>query len=386
MKIEIIGKFFDNHSLSIINREIATRLSDKFDVYITPVDPFSNQAKMPIDKLKQLKNLSEKELNVPDIQVRHVYPPIWNWPIDRKTKVVYIQPWEWEKIPFEWQHKFETFADALIVPSNWEKALFSKAGLNPNKLFSVANGYDDKLFNKLKGNAFEGVDPDKFNFIYVGCSQHRKGLDIVLNAWKDTFTRADKARLILKDTPKIYGASNILNETIRIQYTHNCAPIHYIDDDLSAEQMADLYKASKVIVHPYRAEGFGMPVQEALACGCLPIVPSGGPTDEFVGEVAYKIPVERKTFDIHDPKFFAFKPGDAGTHMNSHAFYNEPHLESFKNLLRKIYMNHQKEKEFKKVREHNCKNTWSNVIPEYEKVFETIHNFPSTQRVDKTVK
>ena len=40
MKIEIIGKFFDNHSLSIINREIATRLSDKFDVYITPVDPF----------------------------------------------------------------------------------------------------------------------------------------------------------------------------------------------------------------------------------------------------------------------------------------------------------------------------------------------------------
>ena len=152
MKIEIIGKFFDNHSLSIINREIATRLSDKFDVYITPVDPFSNQAKMPIDKLKQLKNLSEKELNVPDIQVRHVYPPIWNWPLDRKTKVVYIQPWEWEKIPFEWQHKFETFADALIVPSNWEKALFSKAGLNPNKLFSVANGYDDKLFNKLKKN------------------------------------------------------------------------------------------------------------------------------------------------------------------------------------------------------------------------------------------
>ena len=49
-------------------------------------------------------------------------------------------------------------------------------------------------------------------------------------------------------------------------------------------------------------------------------------------------------------------------------------------------MNHQKEKEFKRVREHDCKNTWNNVIPEYEKVFETIHNFPSTQRVDKTVK
>ena len=167
------------------------------------------------------------------------------------------------KIPFEWQYKFETFADALIVPSNWEKALFLKAGLNPNKLFSVPNGYDETIFNHKPGNEFEGVDSKMFNFIYVGCSQHRKGLDIVLNAWKDAFTAADKARLIIKDTPKIYGASNILNETIRIQYINNCAPIIYIDDDLSAEQMADLYKASKVMVHPYRAEGFGMPVQEA---------------------------------------------------------------------------------------------------------------------------
>ena len=386
MKIEIVGKFFDNHSLSIINREIATRLGDRFDVYITPVDPLSNQARLPVEKLRKLKELSEKELDVADIQLRHLYPPVWNWPVDKKTKVVYIQPWEWEKIPFEWQYKFETFADALIVPSNWEKALFLKAGLNPNKLFSVPNGYDETIFNHKPGNEFEGVDSNMFNFIYVGCSQHRKGLDIVLNAWKDAFTAADKARLIIKDTPKIYGASNILNETIRIQYINNCAPIIYIDDDLSAEQMADLYKASKVMVHPYRAEGFGMPVQEALACGCLPIVPNGGPTDEFVDNVAYKIPVDRRTFNITDPKFFAFKPGDAATHMNSHAFYNEPHLESFMNLMKKIYMNHQKQKEFKKVKDFKCINTWENVIAEYEKVFETVNSFPYVQRVDKTIK
>ena len=106
---------------------------------------------------------------------------------------------------------------------------------------------------------------------------------------------------------------------------------------------------------------------------------------EYINAVYMRIKAD-SGLKVELSEFFAFKPGDAGTHMNSHAFYNEPHLESFKNLLRKIYMNHQKEKEFKKVREHNCKNTWSNVIPEYEKVFETIHNFPSIQRVDKTVK
>ena len=57
MKIEIVGKFFDNHSLSIINREIATRLGDRFDVYITPVDPLSNQARLPVEKLRKLNFL-----------------------------------------------------------------------------------------------------------------------------------------------------------------------------------------------------------------------------------------------------------------------------------------------------------------------------------------
>ena len=44
------------------------------------------------------------------------------------------------------------------------------------------------------------------------------------------------------------------------------------------------YKASKVVVHPYRAEGFGMHVQEATACGCLPLIPANGPTDDFIPE------------------------------------------------------------------------------------------------------
>ena len=42
-KIEIIGKFYDNHSLAIINREVVIRLADKdnypdLDVSITPLD------------------------------------------------------------------------------------------------------------------------------------------------------------------------------------------------------------------------------------------------------------------------------------------------------------------------------------------------------------
>ena len=40
MIIEIVGKFYDNHSLTIINRNIALILNEneKIDLYITPLE------------------------------------------------------------------------------------------------------------------------------------------------------------------------------------------------------------------------------------------------------------------------------------------------------------------------------------------------------------
>lgn len=51
---------------------------------------------------------------------------------------------------------------------------------------------------------------------------------------------------------------------------------------MTAGQMASLYAATHVLVAPYRGEGFCLPVLEAMAVGVCPIVPRGGPTDDFV--------------------------------------------------------------------------------------------------------
>ena len=60
MKIEFIGKFYDNHSLTIINRNIVTKLSKKFDVFITPLDKFDPQYKISSDAVKELKTSGKK--------------------------------------------------------------------------------------------------------------------------------------------------------------------------------------------------------------------------------------------------------------------------------------------------------------------------------------
>ncbi len=126
MKVEIVGKFFDNHSLSIINRYIAIELdklseTNEVEVCITPIDKLDPSFKVDKKFLKKLTELS-KDRNPDkkvDIQIRHTYPPMWVWPNNPETKVIYIQPWEFSRVPFEWQYKFETFADHVIVPSTW---------------------------------------------------------------------------------------------------------------------------------------------------------------------------------------------------------------------------------------------------------------------------
>jgi glycosyltransferase involved in cell wall biosynthesis len=50
---------------------------------------------------------------------------------------------------------------------------------------------------------------------------------------------------------------------------------------LTEDEMAGLYTACDVLVHPYRGEGFGLPILEAMACGLPVIVTNGGAALDF---------------------------------------------------------------------------------------------------------
>jgi glycosyltransferase involved in cell wall biosynthesis len=57
--------------------------------------------------------------------------------------------------------------------------------------------------------------------------------------------------------------------------------IRYSGRNLSVGEIGKLYRASDCYVSAYRAEGFNLPVLEALASGVTPIVTAGGSTDDF---------------------------------------------------------------------------------------------------------
>lgn len=362
MKIEIVGKFFDNHSLSIVNRYLALGLlKNKINITLSAIDKPDPSNKVDTEQLKQLVPLVGKDIGVPNIQIRHTYPPIWKWPIDSITKVVYIQPWEFSKVPMEWVYKFDTFADHLIVPSNWTREIYLEAGINPDRVTCIPNGYNPAVFKP--GN---GTKPKKFTFTFVGCAQHRKGLDILINAYSKSFVAADLTKLVIKDSPAIYGVNNLLGELLRLQYTTQCAEIELINDNLSEQEMADLYRDTSVLVHPYRGEGFGMHVQEAMACGAFPLVTGSGPTDDFIDEsCGLRINTRRKIVDLTQPSIFAIKPGDSLSNMGAHAWILEPDEADLANKMRYLYSHHEREEILNRVNTASKLHTWDQVALKY---------------------
>ena len=124
-----------------------------------------------------------------------------------------------------------------------------------------------------------------------------------------------------------------------------------------------------------------MHVQEAMACGCLPVVPIGGPTDDFVPEeIGLKIPTTQQNITISDPGVFAMKPGDAMTRMSTHTFVNEPSGHHLEQVLKYIYHHHNKQDLYEKLDNVSMKNTWDHVVDMYEGVINEVGQRKGTSR------
>jgi glycosyltransferase involved in cell wall biosynthesis len=71
----------------------------------------------------------------------------------------------------------------------------------------------------------------------------------------------------------------------RLESDPNLATVRHlgrVDDDV----LVDLYSAAGLFAYPSLAEGFGLPILEAMACGAPVLTSRGGATQETAGEAA----------------------------------------------------------------------------------------------------
>jgi glycosyltransferase involved in cell wall biosynthesis len=220
-----------------------------------------------------------------DVEVRHQWPPDLRPP--RSGRLAIIQPWEFGSIPADWVAPLQRDVDEVWVPSEFVRAMYLEAGLEADRVHVVANGVDLDRFTpegrRLELDRFAGTPvPEGLRFLFVGGAIKRKGVDVLLAAWQAAFAGRDDVTLVVKD----FGSGGVYRNADRTALQElaasGAAPrVVHLDADLSGDDLAALYRACDVFVHPYRGEGFAMPVLEAMASGLPVITTAGGPTDEF---------------------------------------------------------------------------------------------------------
>ncbi|MFA7279080.1 MAG: glycosyltransferase family 4 protein [Sterolibacterium sp.] len=182
---------------------------------------------------------------------------------------------------------------SVVTPSHWSKMKLMEFGFPEQKISIVPHGVSSEIFYPLtpqEKNAVRqnlGLTPDDFVFLNLGAMVDNKGVDILLRAFSVIRKRHPQARLVLKDEQKLYHIKGV-DVLQRIMQNHPglssdelLGSIKLLSVTLPMHEMRHLYGIADVYASPYRAEGFNLPVIEAIACGIPVIVTAGGATDDF---------------------------------------------------------------------------------------------------------
>jgi glycosyltransferase involved in cell wall biosynthesis len=188
----------------------------------------------------------------------------------------------------------------LWVHSAWVGDQARRGGVRADKIRVIPLGIDEAVYCPT---ATPRPLPTQrgFRFLFVGAPIYRKGVDVLLAAYRSAFTATDDAALVIKTNPKeIFYAGITLDDAVRADAARPGAPeVVLIDEHLSDAELAGLYRACSVGVFPYRAEGFCLPILEAMACGTPCIAPRFGACLDYCNDdTAFLMPVRRMCLPV----------------------------------------------------------------------------------------
>ncbi len=160
---------------------------------------------------------------------------------------------------------------ALIAVSNYTKSeAVQMTGITADRIAVCHHGVDTASFtpdpNAERGNYF----------LHVSNDEPRKNVARIVAAFS-RLRKSSDTRLLLK-LPKQHAARYKGIEGVEV-----------IEGMLSTEELASLYRRALGFVFPSLYEGFGMPILEAMACGCPVITSNVSACPEVAGDAALVI-------------------------------------------------------------------------------------------------
>lgn len=169
----------------------------------------------------------------------------------------------------------------IITCSEYSKKdIVETMGINEDKITVIPWGIDHNTFFAetdkpyIKCKLLEQYGLDRPFFLSVSCDAGRKRTPALIDAYKTLKNPQNDLVLVWSNPP-----SEILDKIADNNRIH-------ILKNISNQSMRYLYNTATASINPTSYEGFGLPILEAMACGCLAVTCRNSSLPEVGGDIA----------------------------------------------------------------------------------------------------
>lgn len=195
------------------------------------------------------------------------------------------------KIYQRWiKYGFSKGRNFISVSKNTKKDLEYFLGKTPPISEVVYNGVNSRFHQMRASDALSllrtkipGISSSDF-LLHIGGNQWYKNRDGVIRSYGE-YVRLCENPLPLymigeSPTPGLINLSEKISPLGRVEFLTG------FDDSM----VCAMYSLAKLLVFPSHAEGFGWPILEAMACGCVVLTSDRSPMTEVGGDAAFYVP------------------------------------------------------------------------------------------------
>lgn len=320
MKIHVVGWAGINHSYSIVAEAYISGLmkNKENEMYFTSYPLYDTSWKKVRTSI--FDHMNEPKEYV-DVTIRFAYP--YNLvPDENATATVVFMTSEFNYISDVIDTQNICRNVWIITPSEYSKRGIINSGINAEQIIVVPHCYDYDDIKETKDELRQKYNIPKNHFVYFHNSSltSNKNVNLIIESFQILYETTHDITLLIKGVDRTYNSYNKLVEIVQIlsnkmSLTCTCN-IKYIGKDMSANEISELYELSDCYVSPFMAEGFNLPILEAMCHGKNVICTKGGASDEFAKD-SFFIDSKWKVDEIK-------KININGNEMNKEFLYPEP--------------------------------------------------------------
>lgn len=176
-------------------------------------------------------------------------------------------------------------ADAIItVSGNSKKEICEYYQIDPDRVHVVHNGVDE-IFKKMAetdlNNALGRLNISKPYVFCAGALQERKNMVRLVKAFAKLSRQVDEIQLLFAGKPT-WKFENVQRAIIESRIEQKVRFLGHV----SQPDLIALYSGALMFAFPSLYEGFGLPILEAMACGCPVVTSRTTSMPEIAGDAA----------------------------------------------------------------------------------------------------